>query len=135
MRLLLRRTAFIALFLALAPAAVRGKNRNWQEAKVIKITSGRGGAVAAPVGTMIFAVPITRTYYWIETKDLIYVLGPAISKRQQLDVTLYGKTKIAVEGRDAHVLDDEGKDRKMHIAQKIARDKSDSPPNQTKSKD
>jgi hypothetical protein len=121
MRSLLRRTAFFGLLLGFVSVTVVAKNRNWQEAKVIKITSDRAGAAAVPVGGTIFAVPLTRVYYWVETKEVIYVLGPAFSKRQQLDVTLYGKTKIAIEGRDAHVLDDQGKDRKMHIAEKIAR--------------
>ena len=38
----------------------------------------------------------------------------------------HGKTRIAVEGRDAHILDDEGKDRKGPIAEKILKQPEDS---------
>jgi hypothetical protein len=98
-------------------------NRPWKDAKVVNITSQTGGNVAAPIGTMMVGVPITKTFYWIQTDDTTYVLGPAITKRQLLNVTLYGKTKIALDGHTAHILDDEGKDRKMPIAEKIARAK------------
>jgi len=76
---------------------------------------------------MLFGVPITKTYYWIETEDTTYILGPAITKRQMLNVTLYGKTKISIEGHNAHILDDDGKDKKMPIAQKIARTQAADP--------
>ncbi len=115
------------LFFLVCTSAVLANNRQWKEAKVVKISSESGGAVAAPIGTMMVGVPITKTFYWIETEDIVYVLGPAITKRQLLDVTLYGKTKIAIEGKNAHVLDDEGKDRNMPIAEKIARAKPEEP--------
>jgi hypothetical protein len=107
-------------FLCLTAVAV-AKPRDWKDAKVVNITSENGGAAAVPIGTMIVGVPITKTFYWIQTEDTTYVLGPAITQRQLLNVTLNGKTKIAVEGRNAHILDDEGKDRKMNIAEKVAR--------------
>jgi hypothetical protein len=115
----MRTLALVLIFLAASTAFAN--NREWKDAKVTNITSQSGGAVAAPIGTMIVGVPITKTFYWIETDDTTYVLGPAITKRQLLNVTLYGKTKIAVDGRNAHILDDDGKDKKIPIAQKIAR--------------
>jgi hypothetical protein len=114
------RTATLILVVLCASVAL-ANNRQWKDAKIINITSESGGAVAAPVGTMMVGVPITKTFYWIQTDDITYVLGPAITKRQLLNVTLHGKTKIAIDGKNAHVLDDEGKDRKMPIAEKIAR--------------
>jgi hypothetical protein len=110
------------LILAVLCASIAlANNRQWKDAKVANITSESGGAAAAPIGGMIVAVPITKTFYWIETEDITYVLGPAITKRQLLNLTLYGKTKIAIDGQNAHILDDEGKDKKIRIAQKIAR--------------
>jgi hypothetical protein len=105
----------------------RWPTRQWKEANVVKISSDSGGAAAAPIGGMVVAVPITKSFYWIETDETTYVLGPAITKRQLLNVTLYGKTKIAVDGTNAHILDDEGKDRKIRIAEKIARTKPEEP--------
>lgn len=109
----------------LCSTSVLASNREWKDAKVVNITSENGGAVAAPIGTMMVGVPITKTFYWIQTDDITYILGPAISRRQLLNVTLNGKTKIALDGRNAHILDDEGKDKKMRIAEKVARVKPD----------
>ncbi len=112
-------------FLALAPsAAAKKKALNWQDAVVIKITSEQRGAAAIPVGGIVAAVPIIKTFYWIETPGLIYVVGPT----HRLDVTLHGKTKVAIEGRSAHILDDAGKDRKLPIFEKIARNEQTSKP-------
>jgi hypothetical protein len=108
---------FAVLFASVAPA----NNRQWKDAKVVKITSENGGALVAPIGTMTVGVPITKVFYWIQTDDTTYILGPAFTKRQSLNVTLYGKTKIALDGRNAHILDDEGKDVKLPISEKIAR--------------
>ena len=123
------RTVALALVILCASIAL-ADNRQWKDAKVVKITSDSGGAAAASTGTIAVAVPITRTFYWIETEDITYVLGPVVSpcgrvfrRCPYLNVTLYGKTKIAIDGRNAHVLDDEGKDEKIPIAEKIARTK------------
>ncbi len=110
----------LVLTLLCAPVAL-GSSRNWKDARVTNITSDAGGSAVAPVRTMRVAVPITRVYYWIETEDTTYILGPAITKRQSLNITLHGKTKIATDGRTAHILDDDGKDKKIPIAQKVAR--------------
>jgi|ERR1700722_104033 len=104
-------------------------NRQWKDAEVVNITSDNNGSVDASSGTLAVTVPITRTFYWIQTDDMTYVLGPAVTPCGRLlrrcpyllDVTLYGKTKIAIAGKYAHVLDDEGKDEKVPIAEKIAR--------------
>jgi hypothetical protein len=68
-------------------SALLANNRNWEDAKVVNITSENGGAAVAPIGTMIVAVPITEVFYWIQTDDTTYVLGPAIAKHQSLNVT------------------------------------------------
>lgn len=121
----MKRAALI--FFLLFTSVSLANTREWKDAKVLKITSEAGGAVAGPIGGTMVAVPITKTWYYIATEDTVYVLGPAITKRQVLNVTLYGKAKIAIDGKNAHVLDDEGKDRKMPIAEKIARTKPEEP--------
>jgi hypothetical protein len=123
----MRTTALIFFFFC--AFVVSANNRSWKDAKVVNITSDNNGAVAASTGTLAVAVPITRTFYWIQTEDMTYVLGPAVTPCGRLlrrcpyilDVTLYGKTKIAIDGKYAHILDDEGKDEKVPIAEKIAR--------------
>ena len=119
------------IFFLICSSISLANTRDWKDAKVLKISSESGGAAAAPIGGMVVAVPIVKTWYYIATEDTVYVLGPAITKRQMLNVTLYGKTKIAIDGKNAHVLDDEGKDRKMPIAEKVARTKPEGPKPET----
>jgi len=109
------------IFLILFASVALANNRQWKDAKVVNITSESGGAAVAAIGTTMVGVPITKVFYWIQTDDTTYVLGPAFTKRHSLNVTLYGKTKIAIDGRNAHILDDDGKDVKLPISEKIAR--------------
>jgi hypothetical protein len=98
------RIAGLALVLLCASTAF-AKDRLWQDAKVTKVSSSieDSGAIVA----------VTYT--------------PLRSRMAQpnggrpLNVTLNGKTKIAVDGANLHGLDDAGKDVKVPIALKIAR--------------
>src|SRR5271170_3604045 len=110
----------------LCSSLVLAKDHRWSDAKVIDITCEKGGAVVVPVAALV-GVPVSKTFYWIQTDDMIYVLGPTLTKRQLLNVTMHGPTKIAIDGNSGHILDDEGKDRKMPIVEKIARPKTQNP--------
>jgi hypothetical protein len=123
--------AILCTSAALVPAALakdkdKNKDYQWKDAKVIDITSDRGGPVVVPVAALV-GVPVTKTFYWIQTSDTIYVLGPLLTKRQLLNVTLHEPTRIAIDGNTAHILDDYGKDRKIPIAEKVARPKPTDP--------
>ena len=127
----MRRAALILVILctsaALAPAApVKHKDYQWKDAKVIDITSDQGGPVVVPVAALV-GVPVTKTFYWIQTSDTIYVLGPVLTRSQLLNVTLHEPTRIAIDGNNAHILDDYGKDRKLPIVEKVARPKPENP--------
>jgi hypothetical protein len=113
--------------LFLSALVTLANDRQWKDAKVANITSESGGAAVVPLGGLLVGVPITKTFYWIQTDDTTYVLGPITTKRQLLNVTLYGKTKIALDGHNAHILDDDGKDKKLPIAQKIALTPAEAP--------
>jgi hypothetical protein len=103
------------------------KDYEWKDAKVIDITSERRGAVVVPIASLVGGSS-TKTFYWIQTAQTIYVLGPVIGKRQLLNVTLHEPTKIAIDGKTAHVIDDYGQERKIPIAEKVARPKSEDRP-------
>jgi hypothetical protein len=118
----MRSTALILSILCSSVAL--GSNRQWKDGKVIKISSESAASLPAPMGTRNVGVPTTKTYYWIETDDTVYVLGPTITK-EWLNVKLHGTTKIAIEGRNAHILDDAGKDKKMPIAEQATRKKAE----------
>jgi hypothetical protein len=73
---------------------------------------------------MLVAVPITKTYYRIETSDRVYVLvfapGTGWHNRRP-DLVIHGHTKIAIDGQNARILDESGKEVKMPIVEKIAK--------------
>jgi hypothetical protein len=99
------------------------KERQWQDATVVDISynSSNGGTATIPVGGITATVPITvnRIVYRISTQDTTYIFV-LVNKKHPLNLTLHGKTKIAVDGSNAHILDDGGKDVKVPIVQKIA---------------
>lgn len=125
---------FVVLFASLALAG----NRQWKDAKVTRIASSteNSGVVATTTGTTTVGgvVKNTSMYYWIETEDMTYVLeysyNPAVklpwpgqhSRNRSPNLTLNGKTKIAIEGHDAHILDDDRRDIKLPIFEKIAKE-------------
>jgi hypothetical protein len=100
------------------------KDYQWKDAKVIDITSEKRGAVVVPIASLVGGSS-TKTFYWVQTAETIYVLGPVIGKHQLVSVTLHEPTKIAIDGKTAHILDDYGQDRKIPIAEKVARPKSE----------
>jgi len=101
---------------------LRAEDLQWKDAKVIDITSEKGGAAVVPIAALVGG-PVTKTFYWIQTDDTIYVLGPVLTRSQLLNITLHGPTKLAIDGNNAHILDDYGKDEKVRIAEKIAHPK------------
>ena len=106
----------------LCSSLVLAKDHRWSDAKVIDITCEKGGAVVVPVAALV-GVPVSKTFYWIQTDDMIYVLGPVVAKRQLLNVTMYETTKVAIDGNNAHILDDYGKDKKLPVVEKVVRPK------------
>ena len=131
----------LVLVLLSASATLANNNRQWKDAKVAKITSSieDNGAVVGTVGTTMIGgrIQTDQTYYWLETEDITYVVEisytPMRSRMAQpngghpLNVTLYGKTKISIDGTNPHILDDAGKDVKVPIVLKVARTPADAP--------
>jgi hypothetical protein len=116
-----------ALMLAILCSSVAlAKDYEWKDAKVIDITSEKGGSVITPIAALI-GVSVTKTFYWIQTDDTLYVLGPVLNKRQLLNVTMYEPTKFAMDGNNGHILDDSGTDKKLPVVEKVARPKAEDP--------
>jgi hypothetical protein len=90
----------------------QAKPLQWQDATVL-------------VGGGLFASGdrITQGLYWIKTDKVTYVI-PNYSRglilERWLVLTAGGPTKIALDGRNLHVLDAEGKDRSVRLVWKIA---------------
>jgi hypothetical protein len=121
-----RARSAILILAVLSSSVALAKDLHWKDAKVIDITSEKGGAAVVPL-VAIVGGPITKTFYWIQTDDTIYVLGPVFTRSQLLNVTLHGPTKVAIDGNNAHILDDYGKDEKLRVAKKVARPKAEDP--------
>lgn len=105
-------------------STITAKPREWTSATVAAIdsrTENRGSAAIPVMGSLYF-VPLSNTTVWyrIETDEKIYVLAWS-GKQHPLNLTLYGQTKISIDGANAHILDDAGKDVKVPIVQRIAK--------------
>jgi hypothetical protein len=124
----IRRTALIFTLLCssilyfsiLCSSIALAKDYEWKDAKVIDISSQRGKAAVVPIAALV-GMPVTKTFYWIQTDETVYVIGPAVNKLWK--VTLHEATKVAIDGNYAHILDDYGRDKKMPIVEKVARPK------------
>lgn len=118
--LMLRRSFVLALLLVcgLSSPLFAGK-KNWQDAKVVDITSvDTGIRLAVPVGTTVVRGPIYQTNYTIETDSLLITLA---KRGKPVNVTLHGATKIALDGDHAYLLDDSGKTVKLPVVGKVAK--------------
>jgi len=92
------------------------KPLQWQDATVLV----GGGLPSAGVRN-------TLALYWIKTDKITYVVSNVVSDYSRglfmdrwLVLTAGGPTKIAIDGRNIHVMDEEGKDRKVPVVWKIA---------------
>jgi hypothetical protein len=118
----MKRIGHLLLVTILVASASFAKTREWKEAKVTDVSE-----------TIVSAAAWGDTnirHYTIETDDMIYVLdyayNPAVkapwpgqhSKKRAPDVTVNAKTKIAIEGKDAYILDDTGREVRMPVVKK-----------------
>ena len=111
---------FVLIFAILVlNTAAYAKDRDWQDAEVMGVTSGTTGALAVPVGNMVYAAPTTEQIFWIKSGDIVYGLR-RIYMGHPPNLTVHGHTKIAFEGHVVHIFDDDKKDRRFVIVQKIA---------------
>jgi len=130
----MKRLGRVLVLLALVPLAV-AKPREWQTATVLKAVSGgsetEAVVVPLPGGGAVGQSTTTsgkhmRGVYWIKTDQYTYVIpnyckSNAVGIQWWLYLTVGGQTKISIDSaRTMHVIDDEGKDRKVHIIQRIA---------------
>jgi Rap1a immunity proteins len=126
------RTLALVLVVLCSSVTAQAQNREWNDATVIHITSEttEGPFVVVPLGGSAVGGTIKNhwVHYDIETEDVVYVLA-WVNKNHPLNVTLHGKTKIALDrnGRDAYILDDAAKEVKLPITRKTARPKDSAP--------
>ncbi len=88
------------------------KPLQWQDATVLA-GSGLYGS----------SVHITHALYLIKTDKVTYAIpnySRGLFMERWLVLTAGDRTKIAIDGRDIHIRDDEGKDRAVRMLWKIA---------------
>lgn len=123
------------------PLAV-AKSPDWENAKIVKadFSGSETEAIAVPIpGGAAVAESSTssgkhrRGLYWLKTAKYTYVIpnyciANMVGIQWWLYLTLGGETKISVDSaRTLRVIDDDGKDRKVHIIQRIANEPSTTP--------
>lgn len=119
-------TIFISVLL-FSLSGYAKSSRRWVKATVdgTHSESYETGTAIAPIGNALYKIPLRGhvTYYYIETQDTKYILIWA-NKSHPLNVTIHGNTEICLDsnGKDAHILDDSGKDIKLPIAEKTAKE-------------
>ena len=97
--------------------------RDWKPATVAEITS-EDTEIDKPNSRtgQPFVILTTTILIRLETPDITYIVRQIIRRNgHPLNVTLHGETKISIDGHDMHILDDDGKDVKLPIVQKIAK--------------
>ncbi len=111
----------LAVALCVFSPSADAKDRAWQDAIFLGIQSTQAGAAAIPIGTAVVAVPLRSNHYWFQLNGLRYCLFfPSRLSGRTPDLTVNGHTKVAIKGRNMHILDDDGKDWKLNIVEKVA---------------
>ena len=116
------------------------KSNEWQTATVVKADFGgtETEAVAVPLPGAVGESSTSsgkhrRGVYWLKTDKYTYVIpnyckANVVGIQWWLYLTLGGQAKVAVDSaRTLHVIDDEGKDRKVHIIQRIRNEPQKTP--------
>jgi hypothetical protein len=136
-------TFLASLFFATTVFAQRKPPRDWKTATVAEVTyseeeklvprshmvkrQGCQGGIGCydRVEDEPSHVPLKVGTYHFETPDTIYLVRMVVKygngHEKPLNVTIHGKTQIAVEGMKIYVLDDDGKDVKLDIVERIAK--------------
>ena len=101
----------VVLLVSNALVAV-AKPLQWQDATVLV-----GGGLSGSSAHLIHGL------YLIKTDRITYVVpnySRSLFMERWLVLTPGARTKMAIDGRDIHILDDEGKDRAVRLVRKIA---------------
>ena len=109
----------LMMALALTCAPLPAKPRDWKDAIYLGFTVTNSGAAAMPIGTMSVAVPIGQRIYRFKCENITYFVKTSYTGHWP-NLTVNAHTKIALESHNLHVLDEDSKDRKFSIIEKVA---------------
>ena len=118
------------LLLLVAAAAAKDKPRDWKSGVLLEVAREKGSRVVGHmsgsdgnVNGHLVQKRDDATYYTIETGDLIYVAKRTLTSRgdKQLKLTVNAPIKFAISGDDFFVLDEDGKEHKLTLEEKRAK--------------
>lgn len=128
------RRALVLLSLCICTLALaKDKPREWQTGLLLDVTMEKNSRL---VGTMngangSFSGVIAHrrddsTYYHIDSGDLIYIAKRTLThhRDKQLKVSVNAPVKFSISGDDFYLLDEDGKEHKLLIEEKIAKKKA-----------
>lgn len=124
----MKTTLLIAVMLFSVLAIAKDKApRDWKTGTLFDMTSEKGtrlvGNYSSNHGTAYGSLHERRddaTYYAIESGDTVYVIKRTLTRRRdkQLNLTINGPVKFAVENEDVYLMAEDGKEHKLTLESK-----------------
>lgn len=108
------------LILLCSSALAKEKKRAWQTGKLVNFESADAGRVVVPVAGLIVAKDIKGWVYLVMTDSMEYQFGIRSSK--PLNLTVNRNVKFAIEKDNVFLIDDEGKEVRLGVFKKTARE-------------
>jgi hypothetical protein len=111
------KAARLLICISILCASCLASQKNWQDATVISMSTSEGPLVTAPINGLWISGRVQWIHYIVETADL----RADLAVRKNLNITLLKPTKVAFQGQNAFLLDDDGKEKKLAVVQKVAK--------------
>ena len=111
----------------------KDKPRDWKTGTLLEVSMEKHsrlvGSTHGSNGTINGSIHERRddsTYYHIDAGDLIYIAKRTLTSRhdKQLKVTTNAPIKYALVGDDFYILDEDGKEHKLSLEEKVAKPKA-----------
>ncbi|MBM3740350.1 MAG: hypothetical protein FJW39_31735 [Acidobacteria bacterium] len=123
-------TIIVAVVASLA--LVAQSRRDWQQgicrdvttdSKVVSLYSSATASGNTVTGSTV-PISIVHAYYVVEADDMIYIGAQRLRWRwsKPIDFTINRPIRFAVEKRDLYLLDEQGKEHKIELIKRIAKE-------------
>jgi hypothetical protein len=114
-------------------ALAKDSPREWKTGMLVDVTMEKNsklvGSLNGANGNVHGGITQRRddsTYHYIDAGDLTYIAKRTLTHRRdkQVKVTVNAPVKYAISGDDLYLLDEDGKEHKLSIEEKIAKKKT-----------
>jgi hypothetical protein len=112
----------LVLVTAVPFAVAKSKDRGWQSGTLLDSNTQTGVRVHGD-SDEVNSFRNDRTYYRIDAGSMVYVVARSLRnpRDKALDVTINRAVQFAIDGAYCYLKDDEGKEHKLTVEQKIAK--------------